>query len=136
MVRTICKDRFLLSRKAEKADKSDLPLGADLMDTLNANAARCIGMACNMIGVPKAIIAVAVGPMRLLMFNPVIVDKKKPFEAEEGCLSLDGLRKCTRYSEITVEYRDRDFVPHRDKYTGWTAQIIQHECDHLNGILI
>ncbi|MCQ2458196.1 MAG: peptide deformylase [Clostridia bacterium] len=136
MVRAICRDQLLLSRKAEKADRNDLPHARDLLDTLNANAARCVGMACNMIGVPKAIIAVAVGPARLLLFNPVIIAGKSPFEAEEGCLSLNGVRKCTRYNEITVEYQDSDFVSRREKFTGWPAQIIQHECDHLNGILI
>ena len=93
-------------------------------------------MAANMIGVKKRIIIVNIGIINLVMYNPVIVRKDGPFETEEGCLSLDGVRKITRYQNIEVEYMDGSWKKHRQKYSGWTAQIIQHEVDHLNGIII
>lgn len=136
MIRPICRDTLLLSRKAEPATAPDLPVAADLADTLRANADRCVGMAANMIGVNKRIICVSVGPMVLTMLNPVIVKKSCPFEAEEGCLSLSGVRKTTRYRTIEVEWQDTSFQKRRCTYEGWTAQIIQHEVDHLEGILI
>lgn len=95
-----------------------------------------MGMAANMIGVNRAIIAVNMGFMNVAMFNPKIVKRNGKYETEEGCLSLDGVRKCVRYQEIEVEYEDINFKRQRQKYSGWTAQIIQHECDHLNGIII
>ena len=136
MIRPICKDTMLLARKAEPATALDLPIALDLADTLRANAERCVGMAANMIGVPKRIICVAVGPMVLTMFNPVIVKKSGAYEAEEGCLSMAGVRKTTRYNVIEVEWQDASFRKMRTRYEGWTAQIIQHEVDHLEGILI
>ena len=114
----------------------DLSVGQDLQDTLKANQDRCVGMAANMIGVKKRIIIVNIGIINLVMYNPVIVRKDGPFETEEGCLSLDGVRKTTRYQNIEVEYLDGSWKKHRQKYSGWTAQIIQHEVDHLDGIII
>ena len=136
MVRTIVKDIFFLGQKSEPATKSDISVGKDLQDTLEVNRAGCVGMAANMIGVNKAIIAVNMGFMNVAMFNPKIVKRSGKYETEEGCLSLTGVRKCTRYQEIEVEYQDMNFKKQRQKYTGWTAQIIQHECDHLKGIII
>ena len=136
MIRPICKDTMLLARKAEPATALDLPIAMDLADTLRANANRCVGMAANMIGVCKRIICVSVGPMVLTMLNPVIVKKSGAYEAEEGCLSLAGVRKTTRYQTIEVEWQDASFRKTRTRYEGWTAQIIQHEVDHLEGILI
>ncbi len=136
MIRTIVRDLFFLRRPSEEAGPEDLSVGADLNDTLEANRSRCVGMAANMIGVNKRIIIVNVGPANLVMYNPIIVRKSRPFETEEGCLSLDGVRKTTRFREIEVEYLDAGWTKHRQKYTGWTAQIIQHEVDHLNGIII
>ena len=136
MVRTIVKDIFFLGQKSEPATKSDISVGKDLQDTLEVNRADCVGMAANMIGVNKAIIAVNMGFMNVAMFNPKIVKRNGKYETEEGCLSLDGVRKCVRYQEIKVEYEDINFKRQRQKYSGWTAQIIQHECDHLNGIII
>ena len=136
MIKPIVKDIFFLGQKSEAATKQDLPIGQDLQDTLNANRDRCVGMAANMIGVKKKIIIVNVGIMNVVMYNPVIVKKDTPYEAEEGCLSLDGTRKTTRYQNIEVEFLDAGWKKHRQKYSGWTAQIIQHECDHLAGIII
>ena len=130
------RDLFFLRQKAEKATKGDFPVAIDLLDTLKAHEDGCVGMAANMIGVKKNIIVVAVGPFQFAMINPVITKKTGAFQTEEGCLSLDGVRKCVRYQEIEVEYEDINFKRQRQKYSGWTAQIIQHECDHLNGIII
>lgn len=136
MIKPIVKDVFFLGQKSEEAKKQDIGIGKDLMDTLNANRDRCVGMAANMIGVKKRIVIVSVGFMDLVMFNPVITKKDTPYEAEEGCLSLDGVRKTIRYQNIEVEYLDSGWKRHRDTFSGWTAQIIQHECDHLEGIVI
>lgn len=136
MVKKICKDYFILKQKATPATEADKPLVQDLLDTLRANSDRCVGMACNMIGTPKAIIVVAAGPFQFAMINPVITKKSGPFQTEEGCLSLEGVRPCTRYQEIEVDYLDQNFQPKHSKYSGWTAQIIQHEIDHLQGIII
>lgn len=136
MERNICKDQLVLRQKAKPASEGDAALVQDLLDTLKANLDRCVGMAANMIGVPKAIIAVAAGPFQFVMINPVITVKKGAFETEEGCLSLSGVRSCVRYREIEVDYQDQNFRHKHGKYTGWTAQIIQHECDHLEGIII
>lgn len=130
------RDLFFLRQKAEKATEADRQTAIDLLDTLKAHEDGCVGMAANMIGVNKAIIAVNMGFMNVAMFNPKIVKKNGKYETEEGCLSLDGVRKCVRYQEIEVEYEDINFKRQRQKYSGWTAQIIQHECDHLNGIII
>lgn len=136
MIRPIVKDVFFLGQKSEPATRQDLPVGQDLMDTLRANQDRCVGMAANMIGVRKKVIIVNMGIMNVVMYNPVIVKKDTPFETEEGCLSLTGVRRTTRYQNIEVEYLDGSWKKQRRKYSDWTAQIIQHECDHLEGIII
>ena len=130
MVKPIVKDIFFLQQKSTAATPMDLQTVYDLLDTLEANRAGCVGLAANMIGVRKRIIAVSLGAADLAMINPEIIRKEQPFETEEGCLSLSGVRKTTRYRSITVTY------PHKQTFTGWTAQIIQHEIDHCNGILI
>ena len=136
MIKPIMKDIFFLGQKSEEATRNDLQVGKDLEDTLEANREGCVGMAANMIGVKKCIIAVNMGFMNVAMFNPKIVKRSGKYETEEGCLSLTGVRKCTRYQEIEVEYQDMNFKKQRQKYTGWTAQIIQHEVDHCHGIVI
>ena len=136
MVKPIMRDLFFLRQRAEKATEADRQTAIDLLDTLKAHEEGCVGMAANMIGVNKAIIAVNMGFMNVAMFNPKIVKRSGKYETEEGCLSLTGVRKCTRYQEIEVEYQDMNFKKQRQKYTGWTAQIIQHEVDHCHGIVI
>lgn len=136
MVRNIVKDIFLLGQKSTSAEKKDLRVAIDLKDTLTANKDRCVGMAANMIGEKKRIIIVSLGFENMIMINPVLLSKDGPYTAEEGCLSLDGTRKTTRYNNIEVEYVDEDWKKHKEKYSGFTAQIIQHEMDHLEGILI
>ena len=136
MIRPIVKDVFFLGQKSGAATKQDLSVGQDLMDTLRANQDHCVGMAANMIGVKKRIIIVNMDIMNVVMYNPVIVKRETPYETEEGCLSLTGVRKTTRYQNIEVEYYDGSWKKHRQAYSGWTAQIIQHECDHLAGIII
>lgn len=136
MVKPIMRDLFFLRQRAEEATEADRQTAIDLLDTLKAHEDGCVGMAANMIGVNKAIIAVNMGFMNVAMFNPKIVKRNGKYETEEGCLSLDGVRKCVRYQEIEVEYEDINFKRQRQKYSGWTAQIIQHECDHLNGSII
>ena len=136
MVKPIMRDLFFLRQKAEKATKGDFPVAIDLLDTLKAHEDGCVGMAANMIGVNKAIIAVNMGFMNVAMFNPRIVKKSGSYQTEEGCLSLIGVRPCTRYQEIELEYQDMNWKKQRQKYTGWIAQIIQHEVDHLEGIII
>ncbi len=136
MVKQIIKDIFIF-KKAELATKDDLQTAIDLQDTLRANADICVGMAANMIGVNKRIIAFSVGPMIITMINPVITKKSKvTYETEEGCLSLPGTRKTTRHNEIEVEYLDMNFKKRKQKYNGFPAQIIQHEIDHCDGIVI
>ena len=136
MIRQIMKDVLFLKQKADIATKEDLQIVIDLLDTLKANEEHCVGMAANMIGVAKRIIAVNVGFMNIAMINPYIVRKANPFKTEEGCLSLLGVRKTTRYENIEVEYLDINFRKQKQKFTGWTAQIIQHEVDHCDGIII
>ena len=136
MIKPIVRDVFFLGQKSEEATKQDLAVGQDLQDTLKANEERCVGMAANMIGVKKRIIVVSMGFMNVVMYNPVIVKRDTPYETEEGCLSLEGTRKTTRYQNIEVEYLDAGWKKHRQKFNGWTAQIIQHEVDHLNGVVI
>ena len=136
MVREINHDTFFLGQKSEPATEADKGVAQDLLDTLKAHTDGCVGMAANMIGVKKNIIAVSMGPVDVVMFNPVIMRKSKPYEAEEGCLPLDGVRKTTRYQEIDAVYQDMDFKKHRQSFSGFIAEIIQHECDHLEGILI
>lgn len=136
MIKPIVKDVFFLAQKSEPATQQDVSVGQDLQDTLTANRERCVGMAANMIGVKKRIIIVNIGLMNLVMYNPVILKKDTPYETEEGCLSLDGVRKTTRYQNIEVEYLDGSWKKHRQKFSGWTAQIILHEMDHLEGVII
>lgn len=136
MIKSIMRDIFFLNQKSEPATENDKQVAIDLLDTLKANEAGCVGMAANMIGVKKQIIAVNMGIVNVAMFNPKIVRKYGKYETEEGCLSLDGVRPCTRYKEIEVEYQDMNFKKQKQKYSGWIAQIIQHECDHLEGIII
>ena len=136
MVRAIMKDVLFLKKKAVPATKDDMPVVQDLLDTLKANETGCVGMAANMIGAKKRIIAVNMGMFNIAMFNPKIVKRTGAYETEEGCLSLDGVRSCRRYQEIEVEYQDMNFKKKKEKYSGWTAQIIQHEIDHCDGILI
>ena len=136
MVRPIMKDPMFLAAKSETATKEDIPVAQDLLDTLRAHLEGCVGMAANMIGVRKRIIAVCMGFAQVAMLNPVIVKKQKPYEAEEDCLSLAGVRKTTRYEEIEVTYLDLNMKPCRQRFTGFAAQVIQHEVDHCDGILI
>ena len=136
MVKKIVKGKQIFARKAQPATKADKQVVTDLMDTLRENREICVGMAANMIGVNKRIIAVNMGFINVAMLNPVIVKKSRAYETEEGCLSLDGVRKTTRYENIEVEFQDISFHKQRQKYSGWTAQIIQHEIDHCDGIII
>ena len=136
MTKPIMRDVFFLNQKSDEATKADLPIAADLEDTLKENREHCVGMAANMIGYRKRIIIVATGLADMIMINPVITAKSDPYEAEEGCLSLPGTRKTTRYKSITVDYLDKKFEKHTQTFSGHIAQIIQHECDHLEGILI
>ena len=136
MLKPIVKDIFFLRRKAEEATREDIQIGIDLQDTLRANKEACVGMAANMIGVNKCVIIVNMGFIDVVMFNPAIVSKHDMYETEEGCLSLDGVRKTTRYQEIEVEYYDFNWKKQRQKLSGWTAQICQHEIDHLSGKII
>ncbi len=137
MVRPVMRDVMFLSRKSEMAKREDLPVAQDLVDTLRANSAHCVGMAANMIGVLKRIIVFQAGLGYMVMLNPVIcAHSKEIYTAEEGCLSLSGVRKTQRYESITVEYRDMQYNKQRGTFSGFTAQIIQHEIDHCNGIII
>lgn len=136
MIQPIMRDIAFLKQKSLPATQADRQIALDLLDTLKAHESECVGMAANMIGMRKNIIAVNMGFMNVAMFNPVIVKKSGAFETEEGCLSLIGVRKTTRYEEIEVEYEDMNFTKQHQKFSGWTAQIIQHECDHLEGIII
>ena len=136
MVKEIVKDLFFLAQKSVPATKDDLQVGRDLMDTLKAHREGCVGMAANMIGIKKNIIIVNMGFVDVVMFNPVIISKSGPYQTEEGCLSLTGMRKTTRYQDIEVEYYDFAWKKQRKKLSGWTAQIAQHEIDHCNGIVI
>lgn len=136
MIRPIMRDVLFLSQKSKPCTKDDLPLEADLIDTLKAHHDHCVGMAANMIGVNKRAIIFDAGLLPVVMFNPVIIHKDGQYETEEGCLSLDGTRKTIRYQKIEVEYYDRTWKKQKRIFTGWIAQIIQHECDHLEGKII
>ena len=136
MIRQIMHDPLFLAQKSEDATEADKQVVIDLMDTLRANLDHCVGMAANMIGIRKNIIVVAAGPFQFAMINPVITKKVGAYQTEEGCLSLDGVRKTERYENIEVEFQDINFKPMKQKFSGWTAQIIQHECDHLEGKII
>ena len=130
------KDVLFLSQKSVPATRADLQIGIDLRDTLEANRDRCVGMAANMIGINKSVIIVNIGMADIVMFNPVFLSKDSPYETEEGCLSLTGTRKTTRYENIQVEFYDMQWKKQQMKLSGWPAQICQHEMDHLEGILI
>ena len=136
MVREIVRDTFFLQMKSEPATESDLPTARDLLDTLAAHKDGCVGMAANMIGSAKRIIAFDDCGRYTVMFNPEIIKFSGAYEAEEGCLSLDGTRKTKRYKSIKVRFFNEDFLPRVKTFTGFTAQIIQHEIDHCRGILI
>lgn len=136
MIRSVMKDVIFLNQKSELAKEADMQVVQDLLDTLKANEAGCVGMAANMIGVKKRIIAVSMGFADIAMINPVIVKKSGEYETEEACLSLIGVRKTTRYKDIEVEFQDMNFKKQCQKFTGWIAQIIQHEIDHCDGIVI
>lgn len=136
MIRDICKDETFLARRGETALPADLGIAQDLLDTLMAHKDGCVGMAANMIGVNKRIIAFDNEGTYTLMFNPVIVKHAGPYEAEEGCLSLTGTRKARRYQTIKVRWQNEAFQTRLKTFTGWTAEIIQHEIDHCDGIII
>ena len=136
MVREIMHDPLFLAQKSLPATETDKQVVTDLLDTLRAHLDECVGMAANMIGVLKNIIVVCDGRKQVVLVNPMIVKKFKPYPTEESCLSLPGSKKTIRYDEIEVEFLDEEFRPKKKKYEGWTAQIIQHEVDHCNGVLI
>ena len=136
MIREICKEEAFLAKKSAPATPDDLPVAKDLLETLTAHQKSCVGMAANMIGVSKRIIAFDNQGTYLVMFNPEIVKRSGPYEAEEGCLSLTGLRKAKRWKSIKVQYQNENFQLRFKTFTGWTAQIIQHEIDHCDGIII
>ena len=136
MIREICKDEAFLARKAEPAVPEDLPIAADLLETLEHHKAGCVGMAANMIGVSKRIIAFDTEGTYMVMFNPEIVKKSGPYDAVEGFLSLTGTRPAKRWNSIKVRWQNEKFQERLKTFTGWTAQIIQHEIDHCEGIII
>ena len=136
MVRDICKDEGFLAQKAQPTTLDDLDTARDLLDTLIAHKAGCVGMAANMIGINKRIIAFDNEGTYMVMLNPVIVKRSGPYEAEEGCLSLTGTRKTKRFQTIKVQWQNEKLQTRLKTFTGWTAEIIQHEIDHCEGILI
>ena len=136
MVREIMKDEVFLAEASEKATAEDTEIARDLLETLEAHKAGCVGMAANMIGVRKRIIAFDNEGSYMVMFNPEIVKKSGAYEAEEGCLSLTGTRKPRRWQSIKVQYQNEKMQIRLKTFTGWTAQIIQHEIDHCNGLII
>lgn len=138
MVRELVKDQFFLRLKSEPMTKDDLDVVADLKDTLKAYSEECVGMSANMIGINKAVIAIQPENSNemVVMINPKIIKKSGPYETEEGCMCLEGERKTTRHRNITIEYYDEEFKKHVKLYSGYIAEIIEHECDHLEGIII
>ena len=136
MIREICKDETFLVQKAAPATADDLATAQDLLDTLTAHKDGCVGMAANMIGVCKRIIAFDNEGTYMVMFNPVIIRQSGPYEAQEGCLSLTGVRKTKRFQTVKVQWQNEKFQTRLKTFTGWTAEIIQHEIDHCEGILI
>ena len=136
MIREICRDETFLAQKAAPATADDLATAQDLLDTLTAHKDGCVGMAANMIGVNKRIIAFDNEGTYMVMFNPVIVRQSGPYETQEGCLSLTGVRKTKRFQTIKVQWQNEQFQTRLKTFTGWTAEIIQHEIDHCEGILI
>lgn len=136
MIQQIMRDEAFLAQKAVPATQADLPVAQDLLDTLAAHKDGCVGMAANMIGVGKRIIAFDNEGSYMVLFNPEIIKQSGPYEAEEGCLSLTGTRKAKRWKSIKVQYQNEQFQTRFKTFTGWPAQIIQHEVDHCEGILI
>ena len=136
MIREIMHDKSFLSQKAEPAMPEDLPVAQDLLDTFTSHKDGCVGMAANMIGMNKRIIAFDNEGTYMVMYNPEIVKKSGPYQAEEGCLSLSGVRKAKRWKSIKVQYQNEKFQTRLKTFTGWTAQIIQHKIDHCEGVLI
>ncbi|MCR4554170.1 MAG: peptide deformylase [Succinivibrionaceae bacterium] len=136
MIKDIVKDQSFLARISEPATREDLPVAQDLIDTLKAHEGSCVGLAANMIGISRQIIIVKVGLSSLVMFNPKITMQQSPYKTEEGCLSLEGMRETTRFLIIEVEYLDQKWQKKKKRFRGFTAQIIQHEVDHLNGVII
>ena len=136
MVKQIVRDVFFLGQPSEPATKADIQVGKDLQDTLQANRERCVGMAANMIGVKKNIIIVNMGFIDVVMFNPVILKKSEPYETKEGCMSLVGIRSAKRWKHIKVQWQNEKMQTRVKNFEGWTAEIIQHEIDHCNGIVI
>ena len=136
MVKPVVRDVFFLGQRSEEATEADRQIMTDLRDTLKANHEHCVGMAANMIGYRKRIIIVSMGFMDVVMVNPVILQRAQSYETEEGCLSLDGVRKTKRFRKIKVQYQDEAFQKHTQDYEGEIAQIIQHECDHMDGVII
>ena len=136
MVREICRDESFLGKKAEPATAEDLPAAEDLLETLIAHKDGCVGMAANMIGVSKSIIAFDNNGAYMVMFNPEIIKKSGPYEAQEGCLSLSGTRKARRWKSIKLRYQNEKFQTRLKTFTGFPAQIIQHEIDHCQGVII
>ena len=136
MIREICTEEAFLARKSEPAAPEDLPIAADLLETLEHHKARCVGMAANMIGVSKRIIAFDNEGTYMVMLNPEIIRKSGPYQAEEGCLSLTGARPARRWKTIKVRWQNEKFQERIKTFTGWTAQIIQHEIDHCEGVII
>ena len=136
MIREICRDETFLAQKAAPATADDLATAQDLLDTLTAHKDGCVGMAANMIGVCKRIIAFDNEGTYMVMFNPVIILQSGPYETQEGCLSLTGVRKTKRFQTIKVQWQNEKFQTRLKTFTGWTAEIIQHEIDHCEGIII
>ena len=136
MIKPIVKDVLFLGEKSTMATKDDIQVVNDLIDTLRANLDGCVGMAANMIGVKKNIIVFAMGEMIVPMINPVIIKKENSYITEESCLSFEGFRQTKRYETIEVEYLDKNFKKQKNTFHGFVAQIIQHEVDHCNGIII
>ncbi|WP_302117604.1 peptide deformylase [uncultured Limosilactobacillus sp.] len=136
MIKPIIKDQQLLAKKSLPTTKTDLSLANDLTDTLNAHQAECVGMAANMIGVNKNAIIARIGPFNIVMFNPQITAKSQPYQTTEGCLSLSGTRPTKRYKQITVQFKNRNWEEQTLKLTDFAAEIVQHEIDHCNGIII
>lgn len=136
MVREICKDKAFLAQKAEPATEADLPVARDLLDTLTAHKNGCVGMAANMIGENRRIIAIDDNGRYLIMLNPVIIRQSGPYKTEEGCLSLEGTRPAKRFQTIKVQWENEKLQTRLKTFTGFTAEIIQHEIDHCDGILI
>lgn len=136
MICEICKDEFFLRLPSREATAEDMDIAQNLLDTLEAHSDGCVGMAANMIGVSKRIIAFDCEGKYMVMFNPVILKKEGAYQTEEGCLSLSGSRRTERFQSIKVQWQNEKFQTRAKTFTGWTAQIIQHEIDHCNGILI